>query len=230
MGISSLIKVIGKIISNPFVSQFLGLIIGLFTSFFSWWVLFRYMAPVITISDAISKTKSKVALEEDDDKTGFRYRIKLENSGQRSIVDLELRAVVRIKGLNDPHSKTWELAYLPMNLSGEKIYSIPLMGPVRKTKIRTLLRIYPNHTDYFTRPHYPVHIREKARQKKLLLEDLLALGSSANIRITMSGFDELTGARKVFIKNYNLQDIKFAEFDKNRTTITAFERLPQLKL
>lgn len=221
-----LIEKIGNIISNPFISQLLGLVAGLFTSFFSWWVLFRFMVPIITTSDAISKTKSTVALEEDDDKTGFRYRIKLENSGYRPIIDLELRAFVRIKGLKNPHSDTWEVAHLPMNLNGDKIYSTPLMNPVRKSKIRTLLRIYPNHTDYFTRPHFPAHIREKSREKKLLLEDLLSLGSSANLRIAISGVDGLTGARKVFIKNYRLQDIKLSEFTKYSTAIRGIERLP----
>lgn len=68
---------------NPLMSQFVGLIVSLFTSFFSWWMLFRAMAPTITLSDCISKMYNKVSLREGDDKSGVRNRIKFEDSGRR---------------------------------------------------------------------------------------------------------------------------------------------------
>jgi len=213
------IQMIQQALANPIVSQFAGLIIGLFTSFFSWWVLFRWMAPTITLSDAISKTSSRVPLEEDDDKSGVRYRIKFENSGRRPIIDLEVQALVRIKGLVDPQSTIWEVVHLPMETDGEKVYSIPLMNPVRTSKLRTRLRICPNHTKYCARPQFPPHIREKATKKELLLEDLLSLGTSSQLRVIISGFDELTGSRKLFMKTYLPTDIKFGEFERNSLAI-----------
>ena len=211
---------IEQTLANPLVSQFVGLIIGLFTSFFSWWVLFRWMSPTITLSDGISKTNSKVPINEDDDRSGVRYRIKFENSGRRPVVDLEVRVFVRIKGLVDPKSTIWEVVHLPMETDGEKVYSIPLMNPVRKSKLRTRLRICLNHTNYCTKPHFPSHIREKAARKELQLEDLLSFGTAADFRVITSGFDELTGARKVFLKTYSARDIKFGEFDRNGLSIT----------
>lgn len=214
-----IVQTIQQTLSNPIISQFIGLIIGLFTSFFSWWVLFRLMAPNITVSDSISKTKSKIPVADDDDKSGVRYRIKFENSGRRSIIDIEVRAAVRIKGLINPSSQIWTIVHIPMETDGEKVYSIALMNPVRKSKLRTRLRICPNHTDYCTRPLLPLHIREKATRKELILEDLLALGVAAELRITFSGFDELTGARKVFRKIYQVTDIKLGEFERKSLLI-----------
>lgn len=208
-----------KALTNPIVSQFVGLLVGLFTSFFSWWMLFRWMSPTISISDAISKTSSTVPLDEDDDKSGVRYRIKIENSGRRPAIDLEVRAFVRIKGLVDRQSTIWELVYLPLDTSGERVWSIPLMNPVRKSKLRTILRICLNHTDYCTRAHFPPHIREKAARKTLLLEDLLSLGTAAQFRVIVSGFDEFTGARKVFIKTYLPTDLKSGDFQRRTLAI-----------
>lgn len=208
-----------QLLSNPLVSQFIGLIIGLFVAFFSWWVLFRWMAPKITLSSNISKTKSNIPLEEDEDKSGARYRIRFENSGLRQAIGLEVRAYVRIKGLRDPNSTIWEVVHLPLSPSGEKAYSIILMNPVRKSKLRTMLRICPNHTDYCTKPHFPLEIREKAVRKELLLEKLMSAGSAAELRVIISAFDELTGARKITEKIYTLEDIKFSEFDKNSLAV-----------
>lgn len=210
---------IEQALANPLVSQFVGLIVGLFTSFFSWWVLFRAMSPTITLSDRISKSNNKVSLSEDDDKSGVRYRIKFENSGRRSVIDLEVRAFVRIKGLADPQSSIWEVAHFPMETNGEKVYSIPIMNPVRKSKLRTRLRICLNHTDRFTKPHFPLHIREKAARQELQLEDLLSLGTAAEIRVIASGNDEFTGAKKMFEKTYLLRDISLGEFERNGLTI-----------
>lgn len=108
-----------ELLANPIVSQFIGLLVGLFTSFFSWWVLFRWMAPTISISSSISRTPSSVSLEDDDDKSGARYRIKIENSGHRPAVDLQVSVFVRVKGLNDPQSTIWEIIHLPLATSGE---------------------------------------------------------------------------------------------------------------
>lgn len=220
---------IEKVLTNPFISQFVGLLVGLFTSFFSWWVLFRWMAPTISLSDSISKTSSTVSLEDDDDKSGVRYRIKIENSGRRPAIDLEVRAFIRIKGLVDPQSSNWEVVHLPLDTSGERVWSIPLMNSVRKSKLRTILRICLNHTDYCTKAHFPAHIREKAARKELLLEDLLSLGTTSQFRVIVSGFDEFTGARKVFMKTYLPTDIRFGEFERKSLAIAQVAPNPAVE-
>ena len=149
----------------------------------------------------------------------MRYRIKIENSGRRPAVDLEVSVFVRIKGLNDPQSTIWEVVHLPLNTTGERTWTTPLMNPVRKSKLRTRLRICLNHTDYCTKAHFPEHIREKAARKSLLLEDLLSLGTESQVGVMVSGFDEFSGARKVFMKTYLPSDIKFGEFERRSLAI-----------
>jgi len=207
------------LLANPVISQFIGLLVGLFTSFFSWWVLFRWMAPTISISSSISRTPSSVSSEEDDDKSGARYRIKIENSGRRPAVDLQVTVFVRVKGLNDHQSTIWEVVHLPLATSGETTWTTPLMNPVRKSKLRTRLRICLNHTDYCTKPHFPEHICEKVARKELLLEDLLLLGTQAQVGVMVSGYDEFSGARKVFMKTYHSSDIKCGEFERKSLLI-----------
>jgi hypothetical protein len=203
-----------QILANPIVSQFVGLAVGLFTSFFSWWVLFRWMAPTISLSDQISKTESKHPAEDDEDKSGWRYRIKIENSGRRPVIDLQVRAWARIRGLNDPNSTIWEVVHLPFNTDGGLSYTIPLMNPVRKSKLRTRLRICLNHTDYPTKAIFPQTIRDKAIRRELILEDLLSLGTASEVRVVVSGYDEFTGARKIFQKIYLPSNIKKGEFER----------------
>ncbi|MGC2424188.1 MAG: hypothetical protein WA666_07555 [Nitrospirota bacterium] len=206
-------------LSNPVIAQFLGLIVGLFTSFFSWWILMRWLSPSITLSDNVSKTTTSIPLEEDDDKSGLRYRIKFENSGSRTIVDLQIQTYVRIKGLWKTSPNIWEVVHLPLNTNGEKIYSIPIIRPVRKSKLRTRLRICLNHFDYCTRPMFPDHIREKATQKTLILEDLMSCGTSTELIVVSSGYDEFTGTRKVFMKTYYASNIIYGEFSSNSLAI-----------
>lgn len=218
-----------ELLANPVVSQFIGLLVGLFTSFFSWWMLFRWMAPTISISNSISRTPSSVSPEEDDDKSGARYRIKIENSGRRPAVDLQVSVFVRLKGLNDPQSTIWEVIHLPLATSGETTWTTPLMNPVRKSKLRTRLRICLNHTDYCAKPHFPEHIREKAARKALLLEDLLSLGTQAQVGVMVSGYDEFSGARKVFMKTYHLSDIKCGEFERKTLLIAQMAPNPAVE-
>lgn len=213
-----------QLLSNPIVSQFIGLFVGLFTSFFSWWVLFRWMAPKITLSDHISKTKSSTPIENDEDKSGWRYRFKFENSGRRPVIDLEVRAYVRIKGLYGPDSGIWESVQIPVRTDGGEVYSRTLIGPVRKTKLRTRLKLYLNKADYFRRPEFPPSIRDKAMQRTLTLEDLLNSGTASEVRVIVSGFDELTGARKVSEKLYKLENVKQGDFE--RKGLLVIEEVP----
>lgn len=208
-----------QLLSNPIISQFIGLAVGLFTSFFSWWVLFRWMAPKITLSNNIGKTKSSTPIEHDEDKSGWRYRIKFENSGRRSVIDLQVRAYARIKGLYGPDSGIWESVKIPITTDGEDVYSIPLMNPVRRSKIRVRMKFYLNKAEYFRRPEFPPSIRDKAIQRTLLMEDLLSSGTAAELRVIVSGYDELTGARKVTERIYKLQNVKQGEFERKGLSI-----------
>lgn len=59
-----------------------------------------------------------------------------------------------------------------------------------------------------TNVRFPKALHKKAKDKQLTLEDLLSLGSRAKLEMFVSGYDEFSGAWKVFSsKEYLLEDI-----------------------
>jgi hypothetical protein len=171
------------------------------------------MAPRVTLSNYIAKSRTSPPKETDENKSGWDYRIKFQNSGRRPIIDLEVRVYVRIKGLYEQAPGVLETAVVPLNSDGDTVYSMPFMPSVRKNNLRIRLALHLNQIEYFRRPAFPQQlIRDKATQHTLLLEDILTSGNKAEIRVVISGFDELTGARKVVVKMYKVEDIKEGEF------------------
>ncbi len=91
---------------------------------------------------------------------------------------------------------------------------MPFMHPARKTNLRIRLKLHLNVVEYFRKPKFPQQlIHDKATQRTLLLEDLLTSGKEAELRVVVSGFDELTGARKVVARTYRVEDIREGEFE-----------------
>ena len=205
---------IEQILTNPIVAQFVGLVVGLVASFFSWWVLFRWLAPSIALSTSICKSAGKTVTNEAINKSGFTYNVQFANIGYRTIVDLQVRALIRIKGLVDPESSTWQVTHFAMRDDGDKIYSYPNVNPIRRSRIRWTLPLYINSVESFKKPPFPAYIRAKAEGKSLLLEELLSLGSAAEIRVIASGYDEFSGAKKIFERTYFRHHVKFGRFEK----------------
>ena len=185
------------------ISVFIGIPIGILSSLLAWWILFHRIVPVIRFSPSISKT------ETDDNESGYRYRFKLENAGSRTILDVELFAKLRIRGLHPSYPNNWEVIYIPLERD-----RIPKIRPVKKSCIRVIFRLYIDKIDEFNKPIYPEHLRQKCKENSILLEDIMLLGIDRTLQILAFGYDEFSGARKVFeSKLYNLNDIKFGLFD-----------------
>ena len=108
------------------LSTLIGLVTGILTSVFGWWLLAHYVVPTIRFSPFISKTYIH--------KAGYRYRIKLENSGTRGIVDVELMAQLGIKGLLADSPKSWQIAYVPLDSDGARSWRIPRLLPASRAK------------------------------------------------------------------------------------------------
>jgi hypothetical protein len=207
-------KAIEQILANPIVAQFLGLIVGLFTSFFSWWVLFRWLTPSIALSDSICKSTNVVVSTDGVERTETTYKLQFKNDGYRTIIDFQVRALIRIKGLVNPESSTWRVAHIVMLEDGGKTYFYPNVAPFRRSKIRWTLPLHINRIESFRTSPYPADIRAKAEAKSLLLEDLLSLGTAAEVRVIESGYDEFSGARKMYERTYHLDDVKVWKFKK----------------
>ena len=169
--------------------------IGIISSLAVWWILYKKITPTISFTNKILKQSSQ------ESTSGFIYRTKFENSGNRDIVDVKIYAKLNIKGLKYVKSK-YEVTYLPVSFDG--IY--PIVKPVKRTKKRPIIRINPNKKGEFTRKVYPDNIQKKANEEMLTLEDLLNLGIDSFIEIIAMGYDDYSGARKVFISNQMRRD------------------------
>ncbi len=77
----------GQLLSNPVVSQFIGLVVGLFTSFFSWWVLFRWMAPRITLSNYNAKSKTSTPAHAPEQRLMITSQAGIIASSSRTVAD-----------------------------------------------------------------------------------------------------------------------------------------------
>lgn len=188
-------------ISELIISNAIGLVLGLGTSFFSWWVLFHKIVPKIEFCPYISK----IPRGKDG---GFSYRIKFKNTGKRAIIDVQCtaRLVVDWEGTK----KNWTVAYIPLNSSGDRKTELPKVG---KGGSRVLYFYLKDITTFKISHKYPDEFREKASENTITLEDILALGEKSEIKIYVTGYDEFSGSKKVFESKYfSVSDIKNGVF------------------
>ena len=178
------------------ISAIIGVPTGIICSIIAWWILFRKITPNIEFSKYISrKIKNGKSV----------LRIKFRNIGRRDIVDVYGNVRLYIEGLNPKHPNLTRLVVLTLNLAGW-----PILTVKGKSKISEIT--FKDINDFKT-DSYPEHIRVKANDQTLTVEDLLFLGSSFKILITVFGYDSFSGARKVFLsKNYTMDDIKDGSF------------------
>lgn len=195
--------------SNQFI---FGLVTGIFTNFLTWWLLYHYIKPSVHFSPSINK---RPHVPTPQDKSSYGYWIKIENGGRRSVIDVEIMVRLRINWPSDYMSNVWDTIYVPLSERGEIVYRFPIIYPVKsKNGHRPSLRLHINNIDRFReKPYYPKEMKYKASRRKLLLEDILNLGPNPTLEIVAFGFDEFSGARKVFLSTrYTVDDIKEGVF------------------
>ncbi len=177
--------------------------------------------PDIRFSSSINKREREPTR---DDASKFGYRVKLENHGRRSVIDVEVTARLRINYPPDVLPNTWNLINIPLEKAGEYRYHITRLSRTRTGEPLThTLRLLINEiSDFRDISAYPASIRARAKKKTLLLEDILSLGPDASLQVTAFGYDEFSGARKLFVsKHYTAADIKDGTFEQQGLEIEA---------
>ena len=197
----------------------IGLVLGLLTSFVSWAILFHYLVPKIGFSCSLAKVRRR---KTQNDKAPYRYKFKIENSGRRNIIDIELTARLSVKGLKSPTK--WNRLYIPLE-SGTASHRIPQLLPATKGKSgrRPEIFLTPNSSDWLREwTVFPEEIPRKAADKSLLVEDLLKLGKEAKLEIQAYCYDSFSGSRKLYVSPpYTADAILAGEFDP-----TSLEVIP----
>jgi len=199
-----------------------GFIAGIGTNLLSWWVLAHYFIPNINFGPSISKFSTECS---EDDKSGYRYRIKLANSGRRQIIDINLSATIRVDGLR--FGTTTEIINIPFSSDGEKDARILYMKPIKPNERNAkILRLHINaYKAFSTGWYFPEDFRNKAKNRMLTLEDVMSLGANSWLQLTAFGYDEFSGARKMFTsRNYTIKDIKYGKFRIGGLDVVELER------
>lgn len=188
-----------------------GFLLGIFTNFIWWVVSAKLIVPKVVFSRYISKQPIENSLN----KSGFKYRIKIVNSTRRPIYDLEIRVILKIKGLGTTDGNTSNYS-IALDYEGKDI-SKSLIFESNK-----IIQLYINRTqNILTSDFIPTEIKEKYNVSALKLEDLLKLGKEAYLIIHASGYDGFSGARKFYnSKKYFVHDIYGAKyFPRNNLNI-----------
>lgn len=188
----------------------IGFISGIITNLISWFILFHCITPEINFSPSISKLKTK---KTPSNRSRYKYRVKIENSRKRKIIDVEIMARLRFKGLGDFPKTNYKIVYIPLH-PNQNIYKIPQLLKSEPGRARRhVLILHVNNVDEFrTNILYPKEFREKAKKAELQLEDLLNLGTKANIQMVAFGYDNFSGTRKVFHSEYKHANIQEGTF------------------
>lgn len=195
------------------IELLLGIPLGIFASLVAWWILFHAIVPHIHFSKHIAKDKT------DETQSGWRYRIKMENAGTRDVVDVELFARLRIRGLKPKFPINWEVLY-PKLAYGR----IPKLEASRRTGRRIAVRIRVCDIDEFSHNLLPAEIRDKVCCGTAILEDLMSLGSDSTLQVFAFGYDAFSGTRKVFESPlYRLTDIRRGVFHRKSLNVIPKE-------
>lgn len=189
------------------ISNLIGFLIGVTSSFLVWYYLFRVLVPRIVFSEKISKIKRE------DPPPKYNYRIKFQNRGKRAIIDVDIKIKLRIKGLFKNRPSTWKEVSIPTSIEENPIIKPQKIGG-------QIVNFGIMDCDFFTSNLVEEEVRENFLKRTLSLEDILSLGSGTELHVIIGGYDEFSGARKIFVsKLYRKDDIVGGQFEKETLQI-----------
>ncbi|MDG4559670.1 MAG: hypothetical protein P9E88_00090 [Candidatus Competibacter sp.] len=184
------------------VGLLIGIPLGVLASLIAWWVVAHFVVPKLEFSPDISR------ISRPEKPSGMTYRIKFKNSGMRDIIDVEVFAELRIKGLNSE---------VPDNYEITRIYIDDPRMPIIRSGISKLISLRPELTDRFDKPIFGQIINQKRQSETLMMEDLLESGESATLTVYVFCYDRWSGSRKMYESNkYILSDIRSGRWNGMR--------------
>ena len=193
---------------QTWITIFISIPIGAISSLIAWWILNFAIKPKVKFSDDISKIIQN--------STAF-YRLKFENAGKRKILECTIIAKLRIKGIS--FKTNWEVLYLPLD---NDFVPILKSSTIKKKRLREVPRLELNIIDSKYFRFLPDKITDKIKDNSIELEDLLRLGTEAELRLIVSGYDGISGAKKTYeSKPYKISDIKKGKFDNHGLNVIS---------
>jgi hypothetical protein len=161
---------------NPCLRSAAGFVLGILGSYLTWLVIGVRYVPRFEISQIAKTLEPRLAV-------GVSYRIKLLNQRHRPINDLSLVCRLYIRGLNtDPYRVPNRTSFhIPV---GDQ-FTFPFLD-ARESRIYTL-RVTQLSGGRVVR--LPEEVRRRIVAETVSLEELLALGNGAYLRLAVAGAD-----------------------------------------
>ena len=169
------------------VAAIMGFLLGVGASATFWYILYHRVIPTVTFFPKISVSDTS------ENPSGKKYRIRFQNVGRRSMLDVELFAKLRIQGLAESEPNTWRAIYIPIDDP-----RIPKVVSHRKSRKRLAVQLLVNSIDEAATACLPAELQLKRERNSLHLEDLMSLGSNTRLQIFCFGYDSFSGSRKAF--------------------------------
>lgn len=174
-----------------------GFVLGILASIIAWYVLQHHVVPALEFFPKIYKART------DENPSGYKYRIKFQNAGRREILDFELFAKLRIRGLSPNHPGVWRAIYIPVDDP-----RIPRIASHRGTAKRLAVQLLVSDVSAHVVSALPEELQEVHKKGQLSLEQLMGLGCEVTLEMIGFGYDAFSGARKVVQSMiYGLTDI-----------------------
>lgn len=165
----------------------LGIPLGVLSSLLAWYILVHGITPKIQFADKLSRLCT-------DGNGASTIRLKLLNSGWRHIIDCEVDAELRVKGLSRNLPRNTYLIRLPLR-NGRFAY-----WPRGANR---LIVFMPYHPDAKVAASLPID-----NGNGFSLDELLRIREVVHLRIAVFAYDSFSGARRAFIsKDYTQDDL-----------------------
>ncbi len=190
------------------VSVVVGIAVGVISGLATWWITARAITPRFELSDEISK------LRDGSGATPWLYRVKLLNIKRPwlpdgPLVDVTVTASLRIRGLRAELSETWIRVRIPVGGDGE----LPL---VKRSRV---VRLNAHAIDERFALLLPPELLEAWKERRLALDDLFGLGSSARLEVVVGASHSYTQARSTVVATYRPESVKDGGFALGGLTI-----------
>lgn len=202
----------GELVSTTamnLIFTLVGLLGGLCLSFVLWWLLNHYLVPKLEFSEELSRRPVTY------DKQGVRHQFAFKNTGKRSIINIRLKARVRIPLRNK--KGTTILNFFDISLSNNEIFEM-------KPGVMLRMSLDLHDSSSLNTPLLDKSITVKVNARELTVDDLFECYPNAVFFVQIIGTDIYSNATKVFnSKQYKKEDVRSGVFTKRSLDIAPLE-------
>jgi|APMed6443717190_1056831.scaffolds.fasta_scaffold92909_1 hypothetical protein len=188
----------------------LGLFGGFGLSYFLWWYLNHRLVPKIEFSEELSRRPI------DYDKQAVRHQFAFKNIGKRSIVNIRLKARIRI---NDPRKRGVNIFnYFDIAINDNN-------GEIFEMKPGVMLRISVDvhKSKNLDNPLLDNFLLQKLKTEDITLDDIFFIYPDSVFFVQIIGTDIYSNATKVFVsKMYAKDDVRSGVFKGKELSIAAY--------